>query len=302
MEGFLCIDKPCGPTSFSVVEHVRRVFRTAKVGHAGTLDPAASGLLIVALGSATRLLPFLPLEPKRYHFGIQFGAETDTLDTQGSITNSGGPIPAIGDLEAALPGFTGTITQTPPEFSAVKVGGERAYRLARRGHRVTLSSRPVTITALWLKSFDQNEGRAMLEVTCSGGTYVRSLARDVAIALGTFGHAFAIRRIAAGGFHVDKAVGLEKLASIRAAADTLLSVLEAFEGMPSTTVDERLKALIGVGSDITLDGIVSLEDGAVPKMVFAYDEERRLVAVLRNTRDREYHPERVFLQRVKGEE
>ncbi|MCK7516136.1 MAG: hypothetical protein MZV70_77280 [Desulfobacterales bacterium] len=132
---FLSVDKPCGPSSFAVVAAVREALCGVKAGHAGTLDPAASGLLVLAAGSATRLLPFLPLEPKRYRFGVQFGVQTDTLDSEGRVIRDGGIIPEPGAIEAVLPRFSGTLSQIPPEYSAVKIDGVRSYRLARAGVR-----------------------------------------------------------------------------------------------------------------------------------------------------------------------
>ena len=134
-EGFLCIDKPAGPSSYAIVASVRRQCSGIKVGHAGTLDPAATGLLVLALGRATRLLHYLPLEPKCYLFGIRFGSRTDTLDASGKTVEDGGRIPLMSELEAALNGFSGSMLQTPPEFSAIKIGGVRAYRIAREGGR-----------------------------------------------------------------------------------------------------------------------------------------------------------------------
>jgi tRNA pseudouridine55 synthase len=296
VEGFLCIDKPCGPSSFSIVARVRRLLHTSKAGHAGTLDPGASGLLIVALGPATRLLPFLQLEPKTYHFGIQFGAQTDTLDALGAVIKSGGALPSRAGLESALPGFIGQLTQTPPEFSAVKISGVRAYSLARQGRSVELASRQITIFSLKLLSFDATAGKAMLEVTCSGGTYVRSLARDLAAALGTYGYAFAIRRQGAGRFQVEEAAHLEKQLDPETLARSVIPPWKAFEGEPSTMVDERQLSLLAVGSDLTITEVARNEGNPEPDLVFAYDAGERLVAVLRHTSGKEYHPERVFLK------
>jgi tRNA pseudouridine55 synthase len=296
VEGFLCIDKPCGPSSFSVVAKVKRLFRTAKVGHAGTLDPAASGLLIIALGTATRLLPYLSIEPKRYRFGIRFGVTTDTLDAQGTVVRSGGSIPSMAAIESALPGFTGTIQQAPPEYSAIKIGGERAYRLAREGRAVAMPLRPVTIGAFALLHYDPDAGRAAFEIRCSGGTYVRSLARDLAARLGTFGHAFEIRRLAAGPFTVETAVGLETLEKSNDATEHLLPVEKVFAGMPSAVIDEQQLAIIETGRDLSLT-IDKTEGAGDPEIAFAYDEAHHLRAVMRHKEAGVYHPEKVFLKK-----
>ncbi|MBN2189244.1 MAG: tRNA pseudouridine(55) synthase TruB, partial [Chitinispirillaceae bacterium] len=163
-EGLLTVDKKEGITSFSVVAAVRRRFGGIRTGHAGTLDPAASGLLVLALGNATRLLPFLPLEPKRYLFGVRFGSQTDTLDADGSIIKSGGSLPGAAALEAVSARFTGKTMQVPPGFSAVKIGGVRAYKLARQGRRVELAPRPIHIHSLSLLSYEGASGEASFEV------------------------------------------------------------------------------------------------------------------------------------------
>jgi len=289
IEGFLNIDKPAGMSSFAVVAAVRRCLGAAKAGHAGTLDPAASGLLVLALGKFTRLLPFVPLEPKQYRFGIRFGVQTDTLDADGNILKTGGRIPDRGALEAVLPRFCGVLSQVPPDFSAVKVGGVRAYILARQGRRVELVPRRIEIFSLTLLQYDEATGDAMIEVSCSGGTYVRSLARDIAESLGTCGHASSVRRFAAGIFHVERAL---PFTGLDGAAEALLPVHEVLRGLPRITVDAAQKRKIAQGCDIILERIPAKEGDTV----FAFDNEDNLVAVLRKKRDGSFHPVRVFLK------
>ncbi|MBN1128011.1 MAG: tRNA pseudouridine(55) synthase TruB [Chitinispirillaceae bacterium] len=291
-DGFLCIDKPCGQSSFDVVENVRRVLGYAKAGHSGTLDPAASGLLFIALGRATRLLPFCALEPKRYRFRIQFGQETDTLDSQGAVVKSGGVVPQRAALEAALTGFTGTISQRPPAFSAVKIGGRRAYRLAREGTPVDLPERTVAVGSLTLAEYCQAAGQALLDVTCSGGTYVRSLARDIAAVLGTCGFALSIRRLAIGRFTVENALAPEQLDRAKQA---ILPVRAMFADRQQIIPDEIQTRRIMTGSSVTVDA------GSSDPLLFAFDNEDHLLAVLERRENGMFHPVRVFLPERQGE-
>jgi tRNA pseudouridine55 synthase len=202
VDGVLVCDKPAGMTSHDVVARVRRLASQRRVGHGGTLDPPATGVLVLALGRATRLLPFLPTEPKRYLATIAFGTETDTLDGAGTVTataDAGGL--EEGGVRAALAGFVGPQLQVPPMVSAVKVGGERLYAKARRGESVERSPRPIVVHELELLAFAPGpEPRATVAVACSGGTYVRSLAADLGRALGTLAHLAALRRTAVGSF------------------------------------------------------------------------------------------------------
>jgi tRNA pseudouridine55 synthase len=283
-EGFLIIDKPSGVSSFAVVTAVRRRFGGVKAGHAGTLDPAASGLLVLALGKTTRLLPFLPLEPKRYCFGVRFGTMTDTLDADGSVVESGRPLPSAAELETVLPRFCGMLSQVPPEFSAVRVGGVRAYSLARQGLRVELAPRRIEVFSLRMMQYDPAAGEAFFDVSCSGGTYVRSLARDIAGALGTCGYASSVRRIAAGKFHVDGALAFDRLDR---AEEALLPVHEILQGLPQLEVNEEQKGKIAQGSDIICE--------APHDTVFAFDDGNNIQAVLKRKGDGRYHPVRVFI-------
>jgi tRNA pseudouridine55 synthase len=289
-EGFLLIDKPCGPSSFSVVAAVRRALATRKTGHAGTLDPGASGLLVLAIGSCTRLLPYLPLEPKVYEFGIRFGYETATLDSEGTVIKSGGRIPHVKEIDDLLSGFIGIQRQTPPQFSAIKVGGRRSYDLARKGETVELAAREIQIHSLRLLGFDEHEGIAALEVTCSGGTYVRSLARDIALKLGTFGYASSIRRISAGRFSVDRALTFDKVAE---AEHSLIKAREVLIDQPGITLNDAQMARLATGSDVLCE---QLSEDKLPELLFAYDNSDGLAAVLKQVDGKRYHPEKVFLK------
>ena len=211
--GFLVIDKPAGPTSHGCVAAVRRAYGLKRVGHGGTLDPAVTGVLPMALGPATRLLPYLRGD-KVYRAVVQLGVRTSSDDLEGEVLERRIPPPLdTAALEEALAVFRGEILQRPPTVSAVHVGGERAYARARRGEVVELPPRPVTIHSLRLLAWHPAEARAELEVRCSAGTYIRSLARDLGDRLGCGGALARLRRTETLGFDLSRAVDLERLAS-----------------------------------------------------------------------------------------
>jgi tRNA pseudouridine55 synthase len=213
IDGVLVCDKPAGVTSHDVVATVRRLAGQRRVGHGGTLDPPATGVLVVALGRATRLMPYLPMEPKRYLAVIAFGAETDTLDATGQVVATADAAAVDRrSAEHALAGFLGPQQQVPPMVSAVKVGGERLYTKARRGESVEREPRAVTIHELELRELTGGETPlATVLVTCSGGTYVRTLAADLGRALGTVAHLASLRRTAVGAFDEAAARPLDEL-------------------------------------------------------------------------------------------
>ena len=219
LDGILVVDKPIGPTSHDIVGLVRRLAATKRVGHGGTLDPFASGVLPVFLGRATRVVEFHLADRKAYRATICFGASSTTDDLEGELTVPDGPAPTRETIEAGLPGFTGTIRQRPPAYSAIKVGGRRAYAMARAGESVELKEREVTIESLSLVSWDDSEQErpiAVVDVTCSAGTYVRALARDLGTAVGNAAYLGALRRTAAGSFGEDGAVSLDAVRSATA--------------------------------------------------------------------------------------
>lgn len=210
LTGILCVDKPAGWTSHDVVAKVRRLSGQRQIGHTGTLDPMATGLLVLCLGRATRLVEYMTGHGKAYEGTIQLGAATTTDDAEGEVTESAPVPPLTGeDLARVAAEFTGTIQQVPPAFSAVKVGGQRAYAVARRGGDVTLAARPVTIHSLALEV--EAPDRLGIRVECGAGTYVRSLARDIGVALGTRAHLWALRRTQVGAFTLADAVPLDAL-------------------------------------------------------------------------------------------
>jgi tRNA pseudouridine55 synthase len=209
MDGLLIIDKPEGPTSHDIVARVRRLFRIPRVGHTGTLDPMASGVLPLVLGRATRLARFLTRDRKRYEAVVRFGQATDTYDRLGEpVGPAVTPEVTRERLEAALDTFRGAIEQTPPAYSAKKIGGEAAHRLARRGEAVTPA--PVRMHVARLDLLDATAETVTLDVECSAGFYVRSLAHDLGAALGCGGHLTALRRTASGEWTLDRAVTLDR--------------------------------------------------------------------------------------------
>ncbi len=287
MNGFIGIDKPTGITSFDVIRKLRAVLRERRMGHAGTLDPAATGVLVVAVGRATRLLPYLPTEPKQYEFDIRFGTETDTLDETGETVREGGPAPERKRLEEVLQTFIGTIEQIPPRYSAVKIDGVRAYRRARNKETFTTRPRQVRIDELTLLTYDREQKLAHCRLVCSGGTYVRAIARDVAASLDTCAHGAAIRRLAVGRFSLARTVPLASPPdTVRSA---MVSFREALEGCPQPRLTKAQVLELAFGRPVELD----IDSGSKP--VIAYTETDDLVAVLRRTKDGRYHPARVFI-------
>lgn len=292
MDGFLLIDKPAGPTSFAIVKHVRSFCGRYKIGHAGTLDPAASGLLIVALGNATRLLEFLPAEPKVYTFVVSFGSETDTLDAEGRVTRSGGRIPGEDEIRSVLPRFVGKQMQVPPRFSALKIKGKRAYDLARGSEDFTLAPRPVTIHSLSCDAFHADKAEALCTLSCSRGTYVRSLVRDIGEALGTYAHGSSIRRTAIGPFSLDRAMAFDKIDG--STLENIVPIKTMFGQYPQIILNKAQKDALSFGKSIPLS--IESEQGS---MVFAFNEKDEIVAALKQDKGT-FHPVKVFASKALG--
>ncbi|MBN1575433.1 MAG: tRNA pseudouridine(55) synthase TruB [Chitinispirillaceae bacterium] len=284
--GFLLVDKPKGVTSFDVVRRMRTIFSCRKIGHAGTLDPQAEGVLVLAFGQATRLIKFLPTEPKTYAFTIQFGTQTDSLDAAGTIVHSEGRIPDHDTLVSAIPLFIGLQMQTPPAFSALKINGVRAYSLARNGRAPQLPPREITIYSLSLLHYEQCTGRAQCLVECSGGTYVRALARDIASKLDTVGYASSIRRRSCGKFKLADAHRLEDVT----ASTPILSVRRTFDEFPRLQIDHSTVQKVAYGRDIVLPQLFPINSRNV--MLFKGEE---LAAVLIRVEGNVFHPSHVFL-------
>jgi tRNA pseudouridine55 synthase len=223
VHGWVIVDKPEGMSSAHVVAAVRRIFNTKKAGHGGTLDPLASGVLPVALGEATKALSYILDGTKAYQFEVTWGETRTTDDREGDVTATSSRRPTREDIEAILPRFRGEIEQVPPVYSALKIGGKRAYALAREGKKVELSSRLLTIISLELVAVSPDS--ATFDVVCSKGTYVRSLGRDIAICLGTYGYISCLRRTQAGPFYEKNAILLDSLRKIGHNSELMKSVL-----------------------------------------------------------------------------
>lgn len=213
--GIMLFAKAAGPTSFSSLGIIKKALGTGKVGHTGTLDSFAEGLLVVLVGKMTRLVPYITATDKKYLAVVAFGSETDTLEPSGVVVKEG-PLPSRQQVEAVLPQFRGRIQQVPPLYSAIHVDGKRASDVVRSGATAQLPSREITIHSLELLDFDGGYG--LLEVTCSKGTYIRSLARDIAVAAGTCAHLVALRRVSVGPFQLENAVFAPRLADFTLAS------------------------------------------------------------------------------------
>jgi tRNA pseudouridine55 synthase len=258
VHGWLVLDKPVGVTSTTAVAILKRLTRAKKVGHAGTLDPLASGLLPIAFGEATKTVSYVMDGEKVYRFKVRWGIETDTDDAEGKPTEESSTRPLREQIESALPAFTGTIEQTPPRFSAIKVEGERAYDLARAGEDVSLSARPVEIHSLHLVE-QPDADHALFEAECGKGTYVRAIARDLGRRLGCLGHVCELRRTRVGSFNEDAAITLddvEKLAesSPDALVGALLPVASSLSMMPFVSVGPDDAQRIRMGQSVFLRG------------------------------------------------
>jgi tRNA pseudouridine55 synthase len=261
VHGWLVLDKPVGMTSTHAVSVVKRLFTAKRAGHAGTLDPLASGALPIAMGEATKTVPFVMDGRKLYQFTIQWGEERDTDDAEGRVIATSDQRPTPDAIRALLPSYIGTIQQVPPRYSAIKIEGERAYDLARDGAVVELAARPVEIARLELIATPDPD-HAVLHAECGKGTYVRSLARDLGRALGCFGHVSALRRVAVGPFGAETMILLEDLEALchRAAAgeaslaDALMSVETALDDIPALAISRADAARLQRGQAVLLRG------------------------------------------------
>lgn len=286
MDGFLCVNKPQGPSSFQIVAQLRKTLKTRKIGHTGTLDPEASGLLVVAVGSATRLIQYLPGEPKVYRFGLQFGSQTDTLDSKGTVIAFGGIFPSLNDLKSVLNLYHGEYMQLPPAFSAKKIDGIRAYQIARKGDTPQLTPCRVSIFSLDLLQYDSFRGLAELQLSCSGGTYVRALVRDLASELNTFGFASFIQRTRCGNFNIDQAMEIDDISD---AVNYIMPAAVVLGNEPNIQLSEHLQQKLIHGMDISLPEM----DSSGIRRIFAYCGTH-LLAVLQWQQGSMYHPVAVF--------
>lgn len=294
INGWLIIDKPAGMTSTAVVNRVKRLTDAAKAGHGGTLDPLATGVLPIALGEATKTVMYVMDAAKRYRFTVRFGASTTTDDSEGEILETSDKRPSDAEIEALLPAFTGTILQRPPDFAAVKIAGERAYDIARRGDVVDLPEREVRFDEIVLVERSDAE-HAVFEAACGKGAYIRALARDMGERLGCFGHVTALRRLAVGPFTADAAVALDALVEITehdSLPQVLVSVSTALADIPALAVTEPQAARLRSGHPIRIS----------PRLVMGETVEGGTIKVLNDgdlvalgrLQDGELAPLRVF--------
>jgi tRNA pseudouridine55 synthase len=258
VHGWVVLDKPMGLTSTQAVAAVKRLYEAQKAGHAGTLDPLATGILPIALGEATKTVPFAVDGEKAYRFTVRFGAETDTDDAEGTITTTSEARPTRSEVEALLPHFTGEISQVPPRYSAIKVEGARAYDLARSGEEVELEPRNVLIEDLRLIDMP-DASTAVFEAECGKGTYVRALARDMGRALHCLGHVIALRRTRVGPFEEADAVGLDALQAAAQEGESglgahLLPVEAALDALPGLGVGPNDAASLARGQSVLVRG------------------------------------------------
>jgi tRNA pseudouridine55 synthase len=294
VDGWVVLDKPTGMTSTRAVSVVKRAFAAKKAGHAGTLDPLATGVLPVALGEATKTVGFVMEGRKTYRFTVRWGTETDTDDSEGRAIATSEVRPSAEAIRAALARFTGAIMQTPPTYSAVKIAGERAYDLAREGEEVSLAPRPVDIARFDLVALPDAE-HAEFEAECGKGTYVRALARDLGRTLGTHGHVVALRRTAVGPFSEMLAVGIETLLQHADApagvpdASVLRPVESGLAALLALTVSRADAARLARGQAVLLRG----RDAPVVTGWVAVSADGQLVA-LAEAAQGELRPRRIF--------
>ncbi|MDP2259714.1 MAG: tRNA pseudouridine(55) synthase TruB [Caulobacter sp.] len=300
VSGWVCLDKPYDFGSTQAVGRVRWLFNAQKAGHAGTLDPLATGVLPIALGEATKTVPFMMDADKAYRFMIEWGRSTTTLDREGETTGTSDVRPTVAEVEAALPAFVGEIQQIPPQYSAIKVDGERAYDLARAGEAFELKPRAVVVHAARVSAAPDAD-HVEIELECGKGTYVRSIVRDLAAALGAEAHVSALRRTRVGPFGEDRAILLENLEDMShkaALPEVLLPVETALDDIPALAVTAEDAFRLAQGRPIVLvprqvENLKARLTGG-SRLVSAMDGDR-LVA-LAEMRAGKLNPVRVFLQ------
>lgn len=294
VHGWLILDKPSGMTSTHALSKVKRAFGAKKAGHAGTLDPLATGCLPIAFGEATKTVPFAMDGRKIYRFTVTWGVETDTDDSEGRAVGQTDIRPTQAQIEAVLPDFRGNILQTPPQYSAIKIAGERAYDLAREGEEVTLEPREIEVHRLDL--IEAGPDHAVFETETGKGAYVRALARDIGRSLGCLGHVTALRRVSVGPFGEDVLISLDEIERLRLSApgegnldDHLLPVETALDDIPALAVSGADAARLRSGQAILLRG----RDAP---MFFGtcYVTAQGALVALAEAEGGEVHPRRVF--------
>jgi len=305
IHGWLNFDKPEGLTSNEALSRIKRLLQPKKAGHAGTLDPLATGILPIALGEATKTVGFAMEGSKAYRFTIRWGSSTTTLDTEGEVSATSDVRPDADAIRAALPALTGDISQVPPQYSAIKVDGARAYDLARAGEVVELAARPIRIDALTLIDAS-NPDLAVLEMACGKGAYVRAIMRDLAASLGAEGHVAALRRTRVGGFAEKDAITLEMLEDLvhnDRAFERLLPIETALDDIPALAVTGEEVSRLKQGREIVLLPHLAqeLRERRRPRTINGEDASRTVFATcdgqaiaLGDVRAGRFQPSRVF--------
>lgn len=295
IHGWIALDKPYDMGSTTAVAILKRLFDAKKAGHAGTLDPLATGVLPIAFGEATKTVPFAMDDKKSYRFAVQWGVETSTDDKEGEQVSTSQKRPSVAEIEAILPQFIGTINQVPPKYSAIKLNGERAYKLARDGEEVALSSRKIEVFTLNILE-QLNADETSFEITCGKGTYIRSIARDMGRVLECFGHVTMLRRTRVGSFSEKDTISLEILEKFSHSADDRDSLLQylkpiqtVLDDIPALTVDGKDAARLKNGQSVLIRG----RDAPILKgLVYALSGDR--IIALGEVKQGSLHPVRVF--------
>ena len=291
ISGWLVVDKPAGMTSTAVVGKVRWALGARKAGHAGTLDPAATGVLAVALGEATKTVPYITDALKAYAFTLRLGQATNTDDTEGAVIATSGARPSDDEIKAALGAFVGDIMQVPPQFSAVKIDGRRAYALARAGEEFEVAPRPLWVEELVMTDRPDAD-HVTLEMVCGKGGYVRAIARDLGAVLGCLGHVVALRRLWSGPFQAEGALGIDEIDALAGTAELdayLRPLEEGLDELPRVSCTEEGAARLRNGNP----GMVIARDVDYGQQCWAA-HKGRAVAVGR-FKAGELHPSRVFV-------
>lgn len=260
MDGIVLLDKPAGITSFSALFKLKKLLGIKKAGHAGTLDPFATGILPIAIGEATKILEYMQAKDKSYDFSIKFGQETDTLDCDGNVIFTTNNIPNIKDIEKVIPEFIGNQMQIPPKYSAIKINGRRAYDLARDNKDFEIQPREVSVYSIKILSFNTQNSELFLSAHVSKGTYIRSLAKDIAIKLGSLGYVNYLRRIKFGKFEINQTItldNLEKLLHNAHAQNFLHSIEESLDDIPVLEVGEEVLKRLFYGQQVLLSQVLT---------------------------------------------
>lgn len=291
LSGLLNIAKPAGLTSRQVVDRVQRLVRPAKAGHAGTLDPLATGVLVICVGQATRLIEYVQRMPKTYLGEFLLGRTSDTEDISGAVVELvDPPAPTLAAVNAALPAFTGTIQQRPPAYSALKIAGRRAYDMARAGEEFELAARPIDVHEIDVVEYEYP--KLVLKIRCGSGTYVRSLGRDIAESLGTGAVMSALERTAIGCFESQAGIDTDVLTPTNL-AEHLKPPKLAVVGLPSIVVSADERKSLTNGRAITRTEYAAPE-GELPEELIALDEAGELTAILKPLTRELWKPDRNF--------